>query len=442
MYAEPVEPIKPPAKAAKSAEKGKGKTGKSKKGKSKKGKSKKAQMLFGPLVFNPYRLYLPYFSLADGTRMVNPDESEWKRIVPARGVIRFRFASTSVGPSHMLDKQSVAKIVEIFQDAEKLHAQRMEALDVLLGTYSSIRMQQVETILDAVPVDFDNKLRERDLVLSRSALVVRCFHRLVETDQARDLLLLLDEESRRLASKSLGSTVFSFTRNNPSGCYHLNLEVDTERELCLRLVESYNEQRVRLKQLERDNASRRAGDASRLTPQRIWRNLRINNKPVVFESSWRVPHTGRLQVDFVCLNKPPPGALAMANKDFRIWKEEVLTPLEDREDEVVAAIRLQSNISFFSCEQVMILLSGLSHAAMRVETCVIAFSRNIDHQNYKYLLEYLTGSEVQLLQSRLGLVNLWNESAATGFYQLDLSQVQTVMCQLFSCKVMQLVYHF
>ena len=425
MYAEAVEPIKPTAKPAKSPAKGKGK-----KGKSKKGKSKKMPMLiYPPLVFNPYRLCLPYFRLADGTQMVNPDESEWKRIVPARGVIRFKFASTGAGPSHVLDQHSVSKIVEAFQDAEKLHAQRMEALDVLLGAHSSIRLQQVERILGAVPVDVHNRLRERDLVLSRSALVVRCFHRLVEADQARDLLLLLDEESRKLASKSLGSTVFSFTRNNPSGCYCLNLEVDTERELCLRLVESYNEQRVRLKQLV--GASRRAGDSSRLTPERIWRNLRINNKPVIFESSWRVPHTGRLQVDFVYINKPPPGSLAMTNGGFRTWKEDVLAPLEDREDEVVAAIRLESNASFFSCEQVLRLLSALSHAAMRVETCVIAFSRTIDHHNYKYLLEYLTGSEVQQLQNRLGLVNLWNESSATGFYHLDLSQVQTrhAMCQ-------------
>jgi len=77
----------------------------------------------------------------------------------------------------------------------------------------SINFTQVTSLLAALPIDDHNKLREKDLVQTRSALVIRCFHRLVEKEQARNLLDLLDDESKKLA-KSLGSTSFSFTRNN------------------------------------------------------------------------------------------------------------------------------------------------------------------------------------------------------------------------------------
>ena len=77
----------------------------------------------------------------------------------------------------------------------------------------SIKFAQVTSLLAALPIDDHNMLREKDLVQTRSALVIRCFHRLVEKEQARNLLDLLDDESKKLA-KSLGSTSFSFTRNN------------------------------------------------------------------------------------------------------------------------------------------------------------------------------------------------------------------------------------
>lgn len=77
----------------------------------------------------------------------------------------------------------------------------------------SINFTLVKSLPVALPIDDHNKLREMDLVQTHSALVIRCFHRLVETEQARDLLDLLDDESKKLA-KSLGSTSFSFSQNN------------------------------------------------------------------------------------------------------------------------------------------------------------------------------------------------------------------------------------
>ena len=414
MYAETVQPTKAPVKGAGKAEKSNKDKGKKKKKKKK--ESRGPLLIYPPLVFNPYRLSLPTYRLPDGTTIVNPDESEW--VFPKSGTIRFRFGSLGVRKG-VLDAHGMGKIIDAFADSEQTHAQRMEALDVHLGAQCSIRTQQVREILDAIPVDERNKLRERDLVLSRSALVVRCFHRLLETEDARDLLLLLDEGSRKLASKSLGSCS-TFTRNNPTGFYQLNLENETERDLCLRLFECYNEQRARLRQLERDDASRE-GEV-RMIIERVWRNLKLNNKAVVFEPSWRVPHEGRLQVDFVCINRPPAGTEAMPNSSFRTWLEDVLAPLGDNEDEVVAALRQESNHAFFSCEQVARLLCRLAHSVLRVEACVIAFSRTADFHNFRYVFDYLTAGEIKSVQSRIGVINLFDECMAVGYYDLDLSQ--------------------
>jgi hypothetical protein len=408
MYAEAVTPIKlPPQKKDKSGKKGKKKKG-----------NLTAKILLPPLVFKPYCIELPCFKLPDGSSMVNPDESEWH--VPKDGVIRFKFASTSVGFDDTLGNNSLNQILATFCDKEKSHSERIQSLQLHLGPHTAIKMAQAKQLLEALAKDEHDKLREKDLVLTRSALVIRCFHRLVETDEARDLLDLLDAESRKFAAKALGAASFSFTRNNATGNYRLNFEDPVDRELCLRLVECYNEQRLRLKQLDLDNDSRVNG-LVREKPERVWRNLKVNGKPFVFDPSWRIPHTGRMQVDFVVIKKPQTGSKQIPNDEFRTWCVNELDEMADKEDEVVNAIRVKSNNNFFSCDQLVRLLGRLKLPAFRVELCVIAFARTIDFHNFKYVLEYLTVGELASVQVRIGLTNLWDESMAVGFYDLDLA---------------------
>lgn len=185
-------------------------------------------------------------------------------------------------------------------------------------------------------------------------------------------------------------------------------------------MECYNEQRLRLRQLEKDSESRKDGTVHEKI-QRVWRNLKINNKPFAFDPSWRIPYTGRLTVDFVVIVKAPAGSQPMQKEKFREWCMKELDHMPDKQDEIVSAFRLHTDKYFFSCEQVQRLLARLSSPAMRVELCVIAFARIVDFRHFKYLLEYITVSEVTSLQSRLGLINLWDETTAVGYYDLDLA---------------------
>jgi hypothetical protein len=417
MYAEAVEPIKRSKTEETGGEKA-GKKGKKKKAGKKGKKKKKGQIIIPPLVFFPYRLQLPQYKLPDGSMIVNPNESDWH--APHNGTIRFKFGSLSVGANIALDPITLNKIITVFTDVEKTHALRIEAFDIHFGSQIAIHIDQAKKLLEALPEDGHDRLREKDLVLTRSAVVVRCFHRLVETDQARDLLDALDDASKALASKSLGTASFSFTRNNATGHYRLNLEDPLDRELCMRLVECYNEQRARLRQLDKDCALRRQ-DIACDKVERIWRNLKINNKTIGFSPSWRVPHTGRLQVDFVVVKKPAPGSNPMSGNQFREWCCDELDHLSHEQEKLVNAIRLKSNTFFFSCEQVVRLLRKLTLPVLRVELCVIAFARTIDFHNFKHLLDYMTVGEASSLQLRLGLINLWDESMAVGFYELDLT---------------------
>ena len=188
----------------------------------------------------------------------------------------------------------------------------------------------------------------------------------------------------------------------------------------MRLVNCYNEQRIRLKQLEKDCMLRRQDIVSDKV-ERVWRNFKINSKPTEFSPSFRVPHTGRLQVDFVVVNKPAPASTPMSTNQFREWCSDELDPLVHEQEKLVNAVRLKSNTCFFCCEQVARLLRKLTLPVLRVEMCIIAFARTIDWHNFKYILDSMTVGEASSLQSRLGLINLWDESMAVGYYDLDLS---------------------
>ena len=228
MYAEEVEPIKASKSNKNTGGEKAGKKGKKNKKTQKKGK-KKDHIIIPPLVFFPYRLQLPKYKLPDGSMIVNPNESDW--YVPHNGTIRFKFGSLSVGAKDDLDAISLNKIMTVFTDVEKTHAQRMEAFDLHFGSQTAIRIDQAKKLLEALPEDGHDRLREKELVLTRSAVVVRCFHRLVETDQGRDLMDVLDDHSKALASKSLGAASFSFTPNNATGLLRYQLDTD-ENAVC------------------------------------------------------------------------------------------------------------------------------------------------------------------------------------------------------------------
>ena len=57
-----------------------------------------------------------------------------------------------------------------------------------------------------------------ELQRSRATFVARAFHKLVDTEWSRELVMLLTEgPERQMAERILGPCSFGFTFNNPTG---------------------------------------------------------------------------------------------------------------------------------------------------------------------------------------------------------------------------------
>jgi len=212
----------------------------------------------------------------------------------------------------------------------------------------------------------------------------------------------------------------SFTRNNPTGHYRLRLHEKAEREICLRLIECRGEQAKRLTQME-EYYKRRTPAGKRDAIERVWRNCKFDKRPMEFDMSWKVPHRGTLEFDFVSLRKPTDTEEPWTQEKFFSQCLRELDPLLKQEDEpqYVAVVRRWSETIVFTCRQVRRLLRRLKTPLARVELVVTCFGRTVDWHAFKYIQHELSINEFKVLRHRIGLVNLWDESVACDYYEVS-----------------------
>jgi len=103
----------------------------------------------------------------------------------------------------------------------------------VLGSDAALTLEMVDTWLEGAP-KMPSELKIH--------LIVTCYHKMLRPDMSRDLLSRLSVQDRSVAESKLGHVSFSFTKNNPTGYYRMNLDNPTEREVALRLCEISNEQ--------------------------------------------------------------------------------------------------------------------------------------------------------------------------------------------------------
>ena len=226
---------------------------------------------------------------------------------------------------------------------------------------------------------------------------------------------------------------FEYTPNNPTGFHKLDLSEAAQRDICLRMVEIKNEVQEREEQLSdfygsgRRAGGRREGPEDSPELERVWRNSRLDGAPFVYHEGWKVPRSGVLEVDFVQIRKPGVGDLPPPKPDITPQKvfDNFLEALRAQgldERRRISMLRRHSNTELFTCRQLASLLGLFHEPDLRVEVCVIGYSRTIDWHGFKNVTLALSLRELKQLHRRLGYVNLFDDVMAVDFYELDLEQ--------------------
>lgn len=259
-------------------------------------------------------------------------------------------------------------------------------------------------------------------------LVQKFWHK-VRTDAChRAVLGLLPEDQRARLLQDAGLQDFPLMTNNPSGFYHLNLDLPQDLQLAGLLLDAKNGQSETEQQL-RQYAEGRMGGArdQELLDRRAWRNCTLNGVPCPFKRAWRMPTSGILELDFVKLTKPDPDKhSAMSDGYFRALLKEIsaegMTAFTR-----LTSIKTTSNNQFFSIKHIAQILEFFPAGSPsdlfqpRVELMVTVFGRTIDWLGLTRLYDLLVPFERKMLAYRLGEENMFAEAMAVNYYELDLS---------------------
>jgi hypothetical protein len=235
-----------------------------------------------------------------------------------------------------------------------------------------------------------------------------------------------------MAEKMLGPISFAFTYNNPTGYYRLDLADASQREICLRLLDFRNELGARIQQLKSYSSGRLGGrrddEHDHADLERVWRNGKLNGNPMRYMREWQPPFGGILELDFVEVTKPDPlGDVKdadyeeMSEIDFQRFLYYLNKEAPDDPAQQVSLIRKFSNTGFFTCCQLARLIDLFDAPNLRVEVIVIGFARTVDWHGLNNVTFRLTLTERRQLHARIGLINLFDESMAVDYYELDLA---------------------
>ena len=199
----------------------------------------------------------------------------------------------------------------------------------------------------------------------------------------------------------------------------------------MRLVELKNETDSRCNQLRQFYYSGLRAGGKRAEPEesadmeRVWRNSRLDGAPFRFRADWKVPHSGILEVDFVQIIKPsakdcprPKTGCTPEQAFFQMLSS--LEPPEVTPQERISALRRYSNTALFTCQQLASLICLFDQAEMRVEVCVIGYSRTIDWHCFKNVILTLGSRELKMLHNRIGYIKIFTDIMAVELYELHL----------------------
>ena len=131
-----------------------------------------------------------------------------------------------------------------------------------------------------------------------------------------------------------------------------------------------------------------------------------------------MPRKGFLELDFVQITKPTSQHNLSTDEEIERLLRKTRS---ETDDEKLMTIRDWLNRKVVLCKQVEWMLLALKRDKSRIELLVAVFARVLDWHGYGSLLSLINNYELAMVTQRIGMVNLFDEVMAVGFYELDLS---------------------
>lgn len=315
------------------------------------------------------------------------------------------------------------------------------------------RLAQVQAIAEEIDLTCSQLASMLDEAKPSSrgkiTMILNLFSRIVDREQFYEVEEQLNQEELARLRIELGP-MWSYSDQNPTGHYKLNLSLPFDRELASKVLLVNNYER----QLRKDNG---LADTSDDGHYMNFRNETINGAAFRWTGAWRLPEIGILEFDYVSTERPINNVVPLKDE----YMYELLADLDDQaitdSEKLENVLRLYTSDEYFTSEQVVKIVRKFREPQARVEAIVMCHRRIIDLENFLKMMmqelrslsnpdKYPPGAaqefdedtvpsadddrEINVVLSRLGWLNCWNPLDADVMYRLELdNRDQNIVAQ-------------
>lgn len=300
------------------------------------------------------------------------------------------------------------------------------------------RLAQVQKLAEEIDLTCEQLAKMIDEAKPSSrgkiTLVLNLFSRIVDREDFYEIEERLTKEELAKLRLELGP-MWSYSDDNPTGHYKLNLESNFDRELANKVLSVNNFERQSRKDSD-------LADTSDDGHYMNFRNETYNGESFRWTGAWRVPANGILEFDYVSSERPRNDTVVLS-KDYFF---ELLSDLADENitdsEKLANVLQPYTRDEYFSTEQVRQIVRKFHESDARVEAVVMCHRRVADLENFLKVImvelrtlsnggeEYVWEDddvptaehdrEINVVLSRLGWLNCWNPLDADVMYRLEL----------------------
>jgi len=210
--------------------------------------------------------------------------------------------------------------------------------------------------------------------------------------------------------------MFAFNARNATGRYVLDLSNPWHQLVACRLTELSAAEKQRQIHLKLKDLSQNGN-------QQCWRNESYDNVPFQFSpSSFPIPTTGVLELDYATFVRPPKKATPLEEEVFERLRDQLREQLSARgEESAIIWLRKKSLLFYLEATQMAEMFNVFPSAEYRADAFVLLWPRLVDEENSNIVLQFFDPAENQKLRQRLGHLALFNPIRPDGPYKLDLA---------------------
>ena len=239
------------------------------------------------------------------------DPSAWT--VPEEGILEFAFVANRPIENSSMDEGQFKILKEQLSRYNKNDDRSATGLVSSLSDTFAFNSTQVGEMID----EFENSN-------SKVMVATRLFTQVSDTDSAEKLLAKLNQLERKQVEKRLGQFYY-FNSKNPTGHYRLNLSIEFERLVAVRVCEVNVNEKL---------GQRLVGKID-LTQKGNWENFRnetFDGVAFVYAPAWEIPERGIFEFDYVSTVRPESEAVEMEDEMFKEEFMKDFVTLENEKD--------------------------------------------------------------------------------------------------------------